>query len=48
MAISNIFFNSKHSVGVPTGSEAGEVTTCVGRAGTETTARPLIDKLMAY
>ena len=47
VAISNIFFNSKHSVGFPTGSEVGEVTTCVGRAGTETTAWPLIDKLMA-
>lgn len=32
VAGSNIFFNSKHSLGVPIGSEA-MVTTCAGRTG---------------
>lgn len=34
MVGSNIFFNSKHSLGVPTGSITWVGIICVGRAGT--------------
>lgn len=47
VAGSNIFFNSKHSLGVPTGSAAGVGIACAGRAGPETAACPLTGKLRA-
>jgi hypothetical protein len=42
---SNIFFNNKHSLGIPTGSTTGVGITCVGRPGAGITPGLPIGKL---